>query len=59
MRRRYLGTPVLWVNCSVCQRRLKGYVPKGGDGSQVNAPRHQAKLGGSLCSGSNNAAVLA
>ncbi len=44
--------PIRWVICQICCRRLKGYVPKGGDGSLACAPRHTWPSG-KRCEGSN------
>lgn len=45
------------VECSVCRRVLKGYIPKGGDGSVSFVHRHNTWIYGmrQTCPGSNRA----
>jgi hypothetical protein len=42
------------VECSRCRRKLAGYVPSMGDGSQLNARAH--KDNGERCTGSGKPA---
>lgn len=56
-----------WVRCAECGRTVGGYVPAGGDGSQVNARPHRGQLNNQLnpysgyqrCPGGGRAAIPA
>lgn len=41
-----------FVECSVCKRKVRGHVPKGGDGSRLVPYRHNHAISGTgRCNG--------
>jgi len=40
-----------WVRCPVCKRKVKGYVPRGGDGTVLRPYRHTNPQTDEICEG--------